>query len=103
MRSQKAWNLRQSAFALLDRLPFKTTTWVGISHERIKHISNRFYRTDRARSRDTGGTGLGLAIVRAIAEAHGGHVTAASEGIGQGSTFAIELPLDLSYDKSSIS
>lgn len=68
-------------------------TGAGIAPEHLEHIFDRFYRTDRARSRDTGGTGLGLAIVRAIAETHGGGVTAASEGIGQGSIFTIELPV----------
>lgn len=68
-------------------------TGAGIAPEHIEYIFDRFYRTDRARSRDTGGTGLGLAIVRAIAEAHGGRVTAASQGIGQGSIFTIELPV----------
>lgn len=65
----------------------------GISAEHLPHIFDRFYRTDHTRSRDTGGTGLGLAIVRAIIEAHGGQAIAASEGVGQGSTFTIRLPL----------
>jgi two-component system OmpR family sensor kinase len=65
----------------------------GIAAEHLPHILDRFYRADPARGRDTGGTGLGLAIVRAIVEAHGGKVTAASKGIGQGSTFTIQLPV----------
>lgn len=65
----------------------------GIAAEHLPFIFDRFYRTDRARSRDTGGTGLGLAIVRAIVEAHGGQVTAVSEGIGCGSKFLVVLPL----------
>jgi signal transduction histidine kinase len=65
----------------------------GIAAEHLPHILDRFYRADPARGRDTGGTGLGLAILRAIVEAHGGKVTAASKGVGQGSTFTIQLPI----------
>lgn len=68
-------------------------TGAGIAPEHLVHVFDRFYRADRARSRDSGGTGLGLAIVRAIVEAHGGTVTAASQGPGRGSTFTIKLPL----------
>jgi signal transduction histidine kinase len=64
----------------------------GIEPELVDHIFDRFYRTDRSRSRDTGGTGLGLAIVKAIIEAHGGYVTVSSAGLGQGSQFSIFLP-----------
>ena len=65
----------------------------GLAADHLAHIFDRFYRTDRARTRDTGGAGLGLAIVRAIVQAHGGTVTAASAGIGQGSTFTVTLPV----------
>ena len=68
-------------------------TGEGIPAEHIAHIFDRFYRTDPSRSRETGGSGLGLAIVKAIIEAHGGAVAAASDGIGQGTTFAIYLPI----------
>ncbi|MCB0036514.1 MAG: HAMP domain-containing protein [Anaerolineales bacterium] len=67
-------------------------TGEGIEPEFVEHIFDRFYRTDRSRSRDTGGTGLGLAIVKAIVEAHGGYVTATSAGLGQGSQFSLLLP-----------
>ena len=63
----------------------------GIAPEYLDYVFDRFYRTDAARSRDTGGTGLGLAISRAIVEAHGGELSAQSEGIGSGSTFKIKL------------
>jgi two-component system OmpR family sensor kinase len=65
----------------------------GIAPEHLDYVFDRFYRTDIARSRDSGGTGLGLAISRAIVEAHGGKLTVASEGLHKGSTFSVSLPL----------
>ncbi len=68
-------------------------TGEGISAEDLPHVFDRFYRADRARARTTGGSGLGLAIARAIITAHGGEISAASDGIaGQGSTFTVQLP-----------
>jgi signal transduction histidine kinase len=67
-------------------------TGEGIAPEHIEHVFDRFYRTDRARTRDTGGTGLGLAIVKAIVEAQNGQVSISSEGHGRGSLFTIWLP-----------
>ncbi len=64
----------------------------GISPEHLPHVFDRFYRTDRSRSRETGGTGLGLAIVKALLELHGGQVQVDSQGLGQGATFIINLP-----------
>jgi two-component system phosphate regulon sensor histidine kinase PhoR len=63
----------------------------GIAKEHLPRLFERFYRVDRARSRELGGTGLGLAIVKHIAKAHGGHVTVEST-LGKGSTFVIHLP-----------
>jgi two-component system phosphate regulon sensor histidine kinase PhoR len=63
----------------------------GISREHLPHLFERFYRVDKARSRELGGTGLGLAIVKHIAQAHGGHVSVESS-VGSGSTFSIHLP-----------
>jgi two-component system, OmpR family, phosphate regulon sensor histidine kinase PhoR len=63
----------------------------GIPAQHLERLFERFYRVDRARSRDMGGTGLGLAIVKHLALAHGGEVFVSSE-LGKGSTFTIELP-----------
>ena len=65
---------------------------IGIDTADLPHVFDRFYRTDRSRSRGIGGTGLGLAITRAIVEAHGGTATATSDGLGQGTTVTIHLP-----------
>jgi len=66
----------------------------GISGDHLQRIFERFYRTDRARSREIGGTGLGLAIVKHLARLHGGEVSAASS-LGSGTIFTIELPRNL--------
>ncbi|HEX8720666.1 MAG TPA: ATP-binding protein [Pyrinomonadaceae bacterium] len=68
-------------------------TGEGIPAEHLTRIFERFYRVDRARSRELGGTGLGLAIVKHLARAHGGEVGVRSVW-GEGSTFTVELPRD---------
>ena len=64
----------------------------GIPQEDQAHIFDRFYRVDKARSRETGGTGLGLSIVHQMVLMHGGTVSVDSEE-GNGSTFTVELPI----------
>ena len=64
---------------------------IGISKKHLPRLFERFYRVDKARSREQGGTGLGLAIVKHIVQAHGGHVSVDSTP-GKGSTFTIHLP-----------
>jgi len=68
-------------------------TGSGIGAEHLSHLFERFYRADTARDRAHGGSGVGLAIVSSIARAHGGRVTAASEGPGRGAVFTVELPV----------
>jgi two-component system phosphate regulon sensor histidine kinase PhoR len=66
-------------------------TGIGIAREHISRITERFYRVDGSRSRETGGTGLGLAIVKHVLQRHGGEVQVESEP-GRGSTFRLVLP-----------
>jgi len=68
-----------------------TETGRGITEEALRHVFDRFYRADKARSREMGGTGLGLAIARWIAEAHGGAIKIDST-VDRGTTVTVTLP-----------
>jgi two-component system phosphate regulon sensor histidine kinase PhoR len=78
----------QNNFALIE----VEDSGVGIPEESLKHIFERFYRVDKARSRKMGGTGLGLAITRFIVEKHRGSINLESE-YGTGTIFKVKLPL----------
>ncbi len=66
-------------------------TGPGIAAEHLPRLTERFYRVDRSRSRETGGTGLGLAIVKHVVQRHGAELKIEST-LGSGSTFTIVLP-----------
>jgi len=75
-----------------DRVRIRVAdTGVGIAAEHLPRLFRRFYRVDKARSRETGGSGLGLAICKSFVEAQGGTISVASAP-GQGTTFTVELP-----------
>jgi two-component system phosphate regulon sensor histidine kinase PhoR len=68
-------------------------TGIGIETQHIERLTERFYRVDRSRSRETGGTGLGLAIVKHVLQRHQAHLEVESEP-GKGSTFSAVFPAD---------
>lgn len=90
--SRKGSEILVSAEQKGNRIKIKVQDWgCGIADEQLPRLFERFYRSDKARSRQLGGTGLGLAIVKHIVRLHHGDVTVESIP-GQGSTFTIRLP-----------
>ncbi|UDM51616.1 phosphate regulon sensor histidine kinase PhoR [Cupriavidus sp. MP-37] len=83
-----AWEDGHAVFAVAD-------TGLGIAPEHIPRLTERFYRVDRSRSRDTGGTGLGLAIVKHVLSRHHAELRVTSEE-GRGSVFRVVFPLERS-------
>jgi two-component system, OmpR family, phosphate regulon sensor histidine kinase PhoR len=85
--------IRASARLLASEVQFTIEDFgPGIASEHLERIFERFYRVDKARSRESGGTGLGLAIVKHVVQAHGGRVWAESV-LGKGAQFHFTLPL----------
>lgn len=82
------WTVQSDRWVLSVR-----DTGPGIAPEHLPRLSERFYRVDRSRSRETGGTGLGLAIAKHVAQRHGGELRIESQ-VGKGSTFMLVLPLN---------
>jgi two-component system phosphate regulon sensor histidine kinase PhoR len=84
----KIWSSSDDEFVTIS----VSDTGIGILQQDLSRLFERFYRTDKARSRASGGTGLGLSIVKHIVERHGGNVAVESE-YNRGSTFSFTLPL----------
>ena len=79
---------RQNGFAVAS----VTDTGIGIDQEDLDRVFDRFWRADKARSRQQGGAGLGLSIAKWIIDVHGGGISVQSEP-GKGSQFTVRLPL----------
>ena len=86
-RIEVGWSVQGDELVMAVR-----DTGPGIAPEHLPRLSERFYRVDRSRSRETGGTGLGLAITKHVAQRHGGALRIESQ-LGVGSTFMLVLPI----------
>lgn len=84
---QVSWSIRDDGAGVLE----VADSGPGIAKEHLARLTERFYRVDGGRSRETGGTGLGLSIVKHVIQRHGGQVDIASE-VGKGSTFRLVFP-----------
>jgi two-component system phosphate regulon sensor histidine kinase PhoR len=99
----KAGRIRIGARRLDTEVEFTVQDFgPGIASDHLERIFERFYRVDKARSRESGGTGLGLAIVKHIVQAHGGRVWAESE-LGNGAAFHFTLPLAPAAEQPPVS
>ena len=86
-RIQLRWRLRDDGTGEIE----VSDTGIGIAREHLPRLTERFYRVDGSRSRDTGGTGLGLSIVKHVVQRHGGQIDVQSEP-GKGSSFRLVFP-----------
>jgi two-component system phosphate regulon sensor histidine kinase PhoR len=86
-RVELGWRLLADGAAELS----VSDTGPGIAREHLSRLTERFYRVDGSRSRDTGGTGLGLSIVKHVVQRHGGELQIHSE-VGKGSSFRLVFP-----------
>src|SRR5205085_9573469 len=86
-RIDVTWSLRSDGCGELE----VRDTGIGIAREHLPRLTERFYRVDGSRSRDTGGTGLGLSIVKPVAQRHAGELEIDSEP-GKGSRFRLVFP-----------
>jgi two-component system phosphate regulon sensor histidine kinase PhoR len=94
VRYTPAGGLITAMWALLpdQRIQFTVVdTGPGIASEHLPRLTERFYRVDRSRSRESGGTGLGLAIAKHVMQRHGGELKIESE-LGKGSRFTLIFP-----------
>ncbi len=86
---QVTWNLEQKADGVYSIIK---DSGQGVDAEHLPHLFERFYRVDKARSRDVPGTGLGLALVKSIVEAYGGSISIESAGADKGTTVRVFWP-----------